>query len=279
MSRTGTTRLSSARARGDAIEQVGVGLRRALAAFVDGSEAARRVACCEERGESAQMDCSWRTVLPKISVLFLCVVVMWSVTAANLISGEALAQVGIKPRDFPRGLIGIIGAPWVHLSISHIAANSGPFLVLGGCVMMRGMRAWLVITAWVVLVGGFLLWLVGPSHTVHDGCSSLVFGYMGFLLAAALVECRPLPLLSALVVVVAYGGCLMGALPSAWAVREHVSWEGHLTGLVAGIALVVQHVVLHAACGRSCSAALLGERATRSRHFVSQLCVILNCFV
>ena len=266
-----TARLSTARARGDAIEQVGVQLRRTLGAFVDGSEAVRRVACCEDRGESARLDCSWRSVLPGCGALLIVVGGMWCITAANLMSGEALAQVGIKPRNVPWGLVGIIAAPWVHLSVSHIGANSGPFLVLGAFVMMRGMRAWLAITIWIVLVGGFMLWVVGPPHTVHDGCSSLVFGYMGFLLAAALVECRPLPLLSALVAVAAYGGCLMGALPSASAVRDHVSWEGHLTGLAAGIALVLLHVVLRAACGERCVAARLGERGI-AQHRLSKWC-------
>ena len=233
-------RLGSSRARGDAIAQVGAGCWEALRSFVRASDGLRRNAACESQAEGSSR--CIRSTLPKAAVLGLCLGAMWIVTAVNLLSGGAVAQVGIQPRNVPAGLIGVLAAPWVHLSVAHIAGNSLPFLGTGAMVMARGFRAWLVVTLWVVLVGGFALWLLGPTNTVHDGCSSLVLGWIGFLVAAALVECTPLSIVLGVLTFAVYGGCLLKVFP--FEVRAHVSWQGHLCGLIAGVALVAIDVSL-----------------------------------
>jgi len=66
---------------------------------------------------------------------------------------------------------------------------------------------------------------------LHIGASGLVFGYFGYLVARGWYERRLGSILLAVVVIVLYGGLIVGVLPA----RGLVSWEAHLFGLIAGI--------------------------------------------
>lgn len=154
---------------------------------------------------------------------------LWGIELVNLLSGNALLQFGILPRHLI-GLRGIIFAPLLHGSLGHLIANTVPFLVLGALVLAHGRDQFLKVTVFVALAGGGLLWVVGrPS--IHVGASGLIFGYFGFLLAAAWFERHLLPVVLALAAAVLYGGVLFGLLP----LTPGVSWEGHACGFAAGI--------------------------------------------
>jgi membrane associated rhomboid family serine protease len=62
----------------------------------------------------------------------------------------------------------------------------------------------------------------------------LIFGYFGALLARAVIERTILSIIVAIVTITLYGGLLWGVLP----IRGYISFEGHLFGLIAGIAIV-----------------------------------------
>jgi membrane associated rhomboid family serine protease len=62
--------------------------------------------------------------------------------------------------------------------------------------------------------------------------SGVIFGFLGYLLAAAWFTRTMSDLLVAGGVVVFYGGMLAGLKP----VRDGTSWEAHLFGLLAGLA-------------------------------------------
>ena len=84
-----------------------------------------------------------------------------------------------------------------------------------------------------MLIGGFAVWLIGKSGTVHIGASGLVFSLLGFFVAAALFKFTWKTFLIATAVLVLYGGALLqGVMP-----EEGISWEGHLFGALAGIFL------------------------------------------
>ena len=65
----------------------------------------------------------------------------------------------------------------------------------------------------------------------HIGASGVVFGYLGAILGAAVFERRPKALAPALLAIGFYSGMLAGLVP-----QEFISWEGHLFGLLAGVA-------------------------------------------
>ena len=168
----------------------------------------------------------------KLYPLAAFLVVIWVVEIVNLVSGRALVDLGILPRTVS-GLIGIPLAPFLHGSLIHAISNTLPMLVLGGLVLTTGEKRFVPTTIGIVLLGGLAVWLVARGN-YHVGASGLVFGYFGVLVTRAVMERSPLKILVGVVVVVVYGGLLFGALPT----RPWISFESHIFGLLAGIAIV-----------------------------------------
>lgn len=136
---------------------------------------------------------------------------------------------GVRPRS-DEGLVGVLVAPVLHGGWAHLLGNTLPLLVLGFLVLLSGLARWLAVTAVVWLVGGLGTWLVAPVGTVHLGASTLVFGWLTYLLVRGLVSRRPGQIALGVVVLLLYGGTLWGVLPG----RPGISWQAHLFGAVGG---------------------------------------------
>ena len=154
---------------------------------------------------------------------------IWAVEAVNVLSGRQLTSLGILPRHLS-GLIGVPLAPFIHGSVGHALVNTVPFLVLGGLVALRGTRAFVSVSVFVILCGGAALWLFGRA-SYHIGASGLIFGYLGYLIARGWYERSIGAILTALLTLFLYGGLVWGVLPS----RSFISWEGHLFGMLSGV--------------------------------------------
>lgn len=156
---------------------------------------------------------------------------MWLVEVLDTFAfDDGLQTHGIEPRQLD-GLEGVLFAPVLHDGWTHIISNSIPFVVLGALVMTYGLRRWLTATAVIAIGAGFATWLLARSG-IHIGASILVFGYFGFLLGMAWFERSVRSIGIAVVVAVVYGGLIWGVLPT----DSGVSWEGHLFGVIAGVA-------------------------------------------
>jgi len=140
------------------------------------------------------------------------------------------ARLGVTPRR-AAGLPGIVTAPFVHANAAHLAANLPPFIVLGGLVLRRHEAQFVEVAVTIALLQGVLVWLFGRNAS-HVGMSGVIFGFLGYLLAAAAFTRTTSDLTVAVGVMLAYGGLLAGVKPA----RGGTSWEGHLFGLLAGVA-------------------------------------------
>lgn len=158
------------------------------------------------------------------------VALLWALEILDsLLLRGALNRYGIRPRQ-ASGLWGILLAPLLHGSLGHLAANTIPLLVLGWFVLLPGTAGFLIVTAVVWLVSGLGVWLLGPPRSNHLGASSLVFGYLGFVLLRAYFERSPAAIGFAVIAGLLYGGLIWGILP----IRRGRSWQGHLFGLIGG---------------------------------------------
>ena len=157
------------------------------------------------------------------------VAAIWVLAGVDFLMDNRLAEYGIVPRTMD-GLWGIPLAPFLHGGFGHVISNTVPLLLLGGLVATRGWQTLLGVTLFVVLLGGAGVWLVARGGS-HIGASGLVFGYFGYLVARGWYDRRIVSILIAVVVIVVYGGLIFGVLPTG----GRVSWEGHLTGLIAGV--------------------------------------------
>jgi membrane associated rhomboid family serine protease len=66
---------------------------------------------------------------------------------------------------------------------------------------------------------------------VHIGASSIIFGLVAYLIVAAFMMNSWRSAVVAILVFLVFGGILYGMLPQ----QGPVSWEGHLSGALAGI--------------------------------------------
>ena len=156
---------------------------------------------------------------------------MWGVEAVEwTINADLGRNFGILPRNVD-GLWGLLFAPLLHGGFGHLIANTIPFAILGGLLMLRGVNDFLKATLQISILGGLCVWLIGATNSYHIGASGLIFGYMGFLLSIGIFERSLKGIAIALIAGFLYGGILWGVLPS----EPGISWEGHLFGFLAGI--------------------------------------------
>ena len=166
---------------------------------------------------------------PRAAALGAVAALVWAVSLYGLLVDESVVfALAVVPRRFD-GLSGVLGAPLVHGSFAHLAANTFPLLILGGMVAIRGVAYYVTATLAIVVLGGLGLWVFGRS-AAHIGASGLIFGYFGLLVGLGYYERSLQAVAIAVLVAVVYGGMLAGVLPR----DPGVSWEAHLFGLLAG---------------------------------------------
>jgi membrane associated rhomboid family serine protease len=73
--------------------------------------------------------------------------------------------------------------------------------------------------------------MLGAPNSIHIGASSLIFGYLGFLLLRGYFQRNIASILLSLVVGFLYGGLIWGVLPT----QPGISWQGHLFGFLGGV--------------------------------------------
>lgn len=155
---------------------------------------------------------------------------IWAVHIVNMILRYRLNILGIYPRHL-WGLLGIFFAPFLHGSFNHLFFNSFPLFVMGSMVMLYGLKTFYVVSAIIIVLSGFTVWLIG-RRAFHVGASGLLMGYWGFLLIRAYYEPTVMAIVLGAVTLFYFGGLVMDLMPD----KAEVSWEAHLSGFAAGIA-------------------------------------------
>jgi membrane associated rhomboid family serine protease len=179
-----------------------------------------------------------RSVSDAAKILLALVALMWAVEVVDVIAGQRLDQYGIEARE-PDGLDGVVTAPFLHVGFAHLLSNTIPFLIMGLLIALEGARRLLGVFAIVALVSGLGTWLVAPEGTIHVGASGVVFGFSTYLIVRGWFNRRPGQIAIGFVVLLLWGGVLLGGLQP----REGISWQGHLFGAIGG--LVAARVLAH----------------------------------
>ncbi|BBC35719.1 Peptidase S54 [Streptomyces graminofaciens] len=159
------------------------------------------------------------------------VALLWVLEVVDVVSGHALDDLGIAPRE-PSELVDIVPAAFLHFGFGHVAANSVPLLVLGFLSALGGLRRFFAVCALIIVADGLGVWLISPSNTNTAGASGVVFGLFGFLLVSGFVERRFLGVLVGFGIAAAWGGSILAGLAPT---QTGISWQGHLIGLVTGV--------------------------------------------
>lgn len=166
------------------------------------------------------------------SVVFfpvLFVLLIWVVYWAEVRFGFNLNFLGVYPRKLS-GLAGIPLSPFIHSDISHLYHNSLPLLVLlASTFYFYRPIAWKVLMYGIIL-SGLLTWIMGrPSY--HIGASGLIYVLVSFIFFKGIFTKYYRLVALSLLVVFLYGSMIWYALP----IKDEISWEGHLSGLIVGL--------------------------------------------
>ena len=163
----------------------------------------------------------------KISLWF--VVVLWAIILLDRGLLLELGRFGIRPRELD-GLPGILVAPLLHGSFSHLISNTLPLLVLGtGMLYLYPHSAARVILA-VYFGSGLAVWLLArPS--IHVGASGLIYGFATYIFVSGIIRRDARAVAAAMLVCFLYGTLIWGVLP----IETGVSWETHLVAALIGL--------------------------------------------
>lgn len=175
---------------------------------------------------------------PKIWVYFfwplLFLAICWSVWLADFYSVIHFKR-GIEPRTY-NGLLGILTAPFLHKDFNHLINNSVPFLLLGSSLFFFYKDLAHRVFFWLFIGSGVWLWCLGREGN-HIGASTMVYGMFSFVTTGGFVSKNKNLLAIALLTVFAYGSMIWGIFPLP--LKESISWEGHLSGLMWGVILAL----------------------------------------
>lgn len=142
--------------------------------------------------------------------------------------GDEFYRLGILPRD-AAGMLGILSAPLVHGSWTHLSANIPALWVLGALCIYGFPRATRIALPLIWLLGGLGVWLFA-RESYHIGASGLTHGLMFFAAVIGIRRRDALSIALALIVLFLYGSMIWGVVPS----NPGISFEAHLAGAVVG---------------------------------------------
>lgn len=165
-----------------------------------------------------------------LRALGVLVAIMWAVELVNSLDSYRLDRDGILPRNVSH-LDGIVFAPFLHASFSHLLGNTVPFVVLGSAIALAGARRLLQVSLIVALASGLGTWLTAPGGTVTVGASGVVFGYAAYLISRGLFNRRGVEIALGILVGLLFGGALISDLIP----HSGISWQAHLFGGIGGV--------------------------------------------
>jgi membrane associated rhomboid family serine protease len=165
-----------------------------------------------------------------VLALVAIVAIMWAVEVVNALDSYRLDSDGIVPRSVSH-LYGIVFAPFLHASFSHLLANTVPFLILGLAIALAGAGRLLGVSLIVALVSGLGTWLTAPGGSVTVGASGIVFGYATYLISRGLFDRRVLEMALGVIVALMFGSALVYDLIP----HSGISWQAHLFGGIGGV--------------------------------------------
>lgn len=162
-----------------------------------------------------------------ITALFT--VALWVIQTAAAALGFPVGLLGIRPGQ-PEALHGVVTAPLVHGSFTHLLTNTPPLLVLGTAMLYGFPRAARIALPMIWLGSGVAVWLLAREGA-HLGASGLAHGMLLFVFVIGVLRRDRPSMALAMIVFFLYGGMVWGVLPT----RPGVSFESHLFGALAGV--------------------------------------------
>ena len=179
-----------------------------------------------------------------IPILF--VLLLWIVKGIEITMENNFSHLGLisKNRD---SLINILTFPLVHAGevipsfmsykdFEHLINNSLPLILLGSIIstVYRNISNQVFLLSY--LFSGGILWIIGDPNENVIGASGIVYALASFIVFSGFIRKDPrLSILSFLIIFIYGNSIFWGMMP----MPNDVSWEGHLSGFIAGLILSI----------------------------------------
>ncbi|WP_421895482.1 rhomboid family intramembrane serine protease [Marinoscillum sp.] len=165
------------------------------------------------------------SIIPPLRLVFL----MWLSFSIQLYGQVDLGFLGTLPRTVS-GLTGILTAPLIHGSFSHLVSNTFPVLFLGSAVYIFYDRIATQVFFHGYFLTNVLVWVIGRPY-YHIGASGLVYALASFLIFFGIFRRNFRSIIISSIVLIIYGGLIYGIYPQ----NTFISWESHLMGFIVGM--------------------------------------------
>ncbi len=169
------------------------------------------------------------------AIAFTVVMLMWLVFAFDYYLELDLYRYGVRPGEWS-GLIGVIASPFLHSThdVGHILNNSLPAFLLTWLLFYHYRTIATKSFLMIFILSGLGTWYLG-KESYHIGMSGVIYGLTSFLVLSGFFRKNMRVAGISLFVIFIYGSMIWGIFP----IKTGVSWEGHLSGLFAGLMAAV----------------------------------------
>lgn len=141
------------------------------------------------------------------------------------------------------GLRGVLFSPFLHGSFNHLWSNTVGLLPLLIITFIFYRRYAFKVLIYGSLLSGLILWVM-PSLSYfktgvalcHIGASGVIYMLVSFLFFGGWFSGKFLSLILSVVIALVYYTLLMGVFPND-TLADNISWQGHLSGVIAGFIL------------------------------------------
>ena len=158
---------------------------------------------------------------------------LWLIKLMEMLLALDLARYGVYPGR-PSGLLGILWAPLIHGSLSHLFANTAPIIILGTALLYGYPKSARIVLPVIYFGSGFGVWLFA-RESYHIGASGLSFGMLFFVFTIGTLRWDKRAIALSMALFFLYGSMVWGIFPG----DPRISFESHLFGAAIGIALAV----------------------------------------
>lgn len=160
---------------------------------------------------------------------------MWIIKCYEFFLNVSFVSFGIYPRNIS-GLKGLFFSPFIHKDFQHLFNNTIPLLILGSMLWFFYKKIAHKIFFWLFFISGLWTWVIGRA-SFHIGASGLIYALASFIFISGIIRKNPNLSAVSLIVIFLYGGLFWGIFP----LEVAISWEGHLSGFIAGILVAIYY--------------------------------------
>lgn len=168
-----------------------------------------------------------------LTIPILFVVIIWFVYWIEIKFDFNFNKYGVLPRTL-KGFKGIFLTHFIHSDTRHLFNNSVPLFVLLTSLFYFYKKVANKVLVFGALLTGFLTWLIG-RESYHIGASGVVYLLFSFIFFSGIIKKHYRLVAVSFVTIFLYGSMIWFVLP----IKEGISWEGHLSGLLIGIFFAV----------------------------------------